>query len=312
MTDKPLVSIIIPLYNGSNYVEDAIKSALAQTYENVEIIVVNDGSTDKGAGKAICDCYSEGIVYLEKENGGCASALNFGIKRANGELISWLSHDDLYDPQKVEKQVRLYFEHSLSMSNTVISSVGSLIDAYGKPIVHLGRKETGFYAAQQAFSYFLFKSCPNGCGLLIPKCCFEKYGYFDENLRFVLDWNLWLKFALAGVDFYFDKEKLVFNRVHSMQVTVKQKELHAKEANQTVDQLFGILRQDNRDDDYLRMLYEFSYACDRGDVNAIRSYLREKGIRFNALKIIIMRLEKKAERLAKSIYHRLRSINNNR
>ena len=67
MISKPLISIVIPLYNGSNYVEQAIKSALAQTYSNVEIIVVNDGSTDDGAGKSVCDKYKDKIVYFEKE-----------------------------------------------------------------------------------------------------------------------------------------------------------------------------------------------------------------------------------------------------
>lgn len=306
MIDKPLVSIIIPLYNGSNYVEEAIQSALAQTYDNVEIVVVNDGSTDEGAGKAVCDRYADRIVYFEKENGGCASALNYGIRRAKGMLISWLSHDDLYLPEKLEKQVRMYTEQGLDVNNTVISNVGMLVDAQGKRIPHPGRKDTGYYPARQAFSYFLFRSCPNGCGLLIPKCCFEKYGYFDETLQFVLDWNLWLKFAASGVDFYFDDEKLVCNRVHSMQVTVKQRELHSKETNETVDQLFVFLRQNGIKADYLRMLYEFAYSCDRGDVKAIRNYLQENKIQVNRMKCNSLRMKSKMIRLAKHIYHKLR------
>lgn len=312
MIEKPLVSIVIPLYNGSNYVEEAIKSALAQTYDNIEIIVVNDGSTDNGAGKAICDRYSDRIVYFEKENGGCASALNFGIKHAKGALISWLSHDDLYDSQKVEKQVRIYTNQQLNMNNTVISSVGELIDAVGKRIAHPGRKETGLYPAKHAFSYFLFRSCPNGCGLMIPKNCFEKYGYFDESLRFVLDWNLWLKFAVSGVDFYFDDEKLVSNRIHNMQVTVRQKELHTKETNQTVNQLFNLLRQDDEKIDDLAMLYEFAYSCSRGDAKTILDFLQIKGIRVNILKCSGMKFKKKLERFAKSIYHCIRKMKHKR
>ena len=190
---KPLVSIVIPLYNGSNYVEEALKCALAQTYENIEIVVVNDGSTDEGAGRAICEKYADRIVYFEKENGGCSSALNYGIRHARGEFISWLSHDDLYEPEKVAKQVAQYEARGLDPIRTVISNVGGLIDSEGKAISHPTRKETGFYAAEDAFRYFLFRACPNGCGLLIPKVLFEKHGYFDEGMRFVLDWNLWLK-----------------------------------------------------------------------------------------------------------------------
>ena len=157
MTYKPLVSIIIPLYNGSNYVEEAIKSALAQTYDNIEIVVVNDGSTDNGAGKAICEKYLDKILYFEKENGGCASALNYGIKKANGDFISWLSHDDLYFPEKVEKQINTYVTKDLDIQNTIVSNVGILINSEGKQISHPSRKDAGLYPAKHAFTYFLFE-----------------------------------------------------------------------------------------------------------------------------------------------------------
>lgn len=306
MTQKPLVSIVIPLYNGSNYVEEALKSALAQTYENIEIVVVNDGSTDEGASRAICDRYADRIVYFEKENGGCASALNYGIRHANGEFISWLSHDDLYEPTKVEHQLALYESKNLSTENTIVSNVGGLIDSQGKEISHPTRKATGFFGAKAAFEYILLKACPNGCGLLIPKCVFERHGYFDESQRFVLDWNLWLKFALGGVDFYFDDERLVSNRVHSMQVTVKQKELHAKETNQTVDQLFAIMKEQGAEDSYWKMLYEFSYACGRGDTKAIGAHIKASHIKIRRGKLIIMRGKSKLKRLAKTIYHKIR------
>lgn len=306
MTEKPLVSIVIPLYNGSNYVEQALQSALAQTYDRIEIIVVNDGSTDAGAGKAICDKYSEQIVYLEKENGGCASALNFGIKHANGQLISWLSHDDLYDAEKVAYQVALYRKHGLDMQNTIISNIGGLIDAEGNKIVHPKRKAKGLYTPEQAFSFFLFGACPNGCGLLIPKSCFERYGYFDESLRFVLDWNLWMKFASSGVSFYLDDKQLVSNRVHSMQVTTKHKELHSRETNITVDQLFSMLCQRQGAAYYLRELYYFACTCGWGDKNQIREYIKENGIKISTLKQIMLAMKSGVKRFLKKIYHMIR------
>ena len=306
MTQKPLVSIVIPLYNGSNYIEEALKCAIAQTYENIEIVVVNDGSTDGGAGKAICDRYSDKIVYLEKKNGGCASALNYGIRHANGEFISWLSHDDLYAPTKIEKQIAMYERYSLDVNNTIISNVGGLIDSKGNRISHPSRKTTGFLKSAEAFKYVLLKACPNGCGLLIPKRMFDKYGFFDENLRFVLDWNLWLKFAFRGADFYFDSEELVSNRVHSMQVTVKQKELHSKESNITVEQLFSLMKEENADNEFLRILYRFSYACGRGDCKAIRAYLKDRNVKVNNCKLLALRAKSKLKRLAKTIYHKIR------
>lgn len=82
----PLVSIIIPVYNGENYVCDAIDSCLLQKYKNIEIIVVNDGSVD--STEKICKSYKDKIKYFFKKNGGVASALNLGIEKSSGDYIS--------------------------------------------------------------------------------------------------------------------------------------------------------------------------------------------------------------------------------
>ena len=84
-TFNPKVSIVIPVFNGSNYLKEAIDSALAQTYKNIEIIVVNDGSDDKGETEKIAKSYGSKIKYFKKENGGVATALNFGIKKMTGK-----------------------------------------------------------------------------------------------------------------------------------------------------------------------------------------------------------------------------------
>ena len=93
---NPLVSIVIPVYNGSNYLREAINSALNQTYKNIEIVVVNDGSTDGGLTEQVAKSFGDKIRYFSKENGGCGSALNCGIDAMKGGYFSWLSHDDLY------------------------------------------------------------------------------------------------------------------------------------------------------------------------------------------------------------------------
>ncbi|MDD4547058.1 MAG: glycosyltransferase family A protein, partial [Oscillospiraceae bacterium] len=95
---NPLVSIVIPVYNGSNYLAEAVDSALAQTYKNIEIVVVNDGSNDEGATEKVAKSYGDKIRYFSKENGGVSSALNLGIENMKGDYFSWLSHDDLYKP----------------------------------------------------------------------------------------------------------------------------------------------------------------------------------------------------------------------
>jgi len=105
---QPRVSAVIPAYNAGKFLAETIESVLAQTYRNIECIVVNDGSTDNTA--EIAKSFSDKIRYFEKPNGGVSSARNFGIAEARGELIAFLDADDIWLPEKIEKQVSLYLE----------------------------------------------------------------------------------------------------------------------------------------------------------------------------------------------------------
>ncbi len=125
----PLVSIVIPVYNGSNYLREAIDSALAQTYDNIEILVINDGSNDNGATEAIAKSYGDKIRYFSKENGGVATALNMGIENMRGEYFSWLSHDDVYESDKIK--VNIEFLNCIKNKNTVLFSNYKYINEYG-------------------------------------------------------------------------------------------------------------------------------------------------------------------------------------
>ena len=121
---RPKISIVIPAYNASNYLAEAIDSALAQTYPNVEIIVVNDGSDDNGSTEQIALSYGDKIRYFSKENGGSSSALNMGIANMTGEWFSWLSHDDLYLPNKLERQIK--YLNSLHIEGAELKNISYL------------------------------------------------------------------------------------------------------------------------------------------------------------------------------------------
>lgn len=302
---NPLISIIIPLYNGANYVEEAILCAINQTYNNKEIIVVNDGSTDNGAGKAICDKYVNRITYFEKPNGGCSSALNYGIRRASGDFISWLSHDDLYRLDKLEKQVELYTKYNLNAETVAISSCADLINSNGKKIFYPNTKRRGLLLPKQSYNYLLFNKCFNGCGLLIPKRYFFDVGFFNEDMRFVLDWNLWLKFALGGMSVYMDDTVLVSNRCHSAQITVKQKQLHVKESKETVEELFDITRK-MEDKYYLKQLYYFCYSTNRDIHFSMRDELKSSSVKISRFKRNFLRLKLKTIIQLKRLYRRLK------
>ena len=102
------VSIVIPLYNTEEYVQLALESALAQTYQNLEIIVVDDGSTDGGVN--ICRKFTDKrIRIIQQANRGLSGARNTGIRNAEGEYVAFLDADDLWVPEKVERHVE-HFE----------------------------------------------------------------------------------------------------------------------------------------------------------------------------------------------------------
>ena len=84
---------------------EAIDSALKQTYDNIEVIVINDGSEDEGETEKIAFSYGDKIRYYSKSNGGVATALNLGIEKMKGDYFSWLSHDDMYMPEKISNEI---------------------------------------------------------------------------------------------------------------------------------------------------------------------------------------------------------------
>ncbi len=304
---NPLVSIVIPLYNGSNYVAQAIDCALAQTYKEIEIIVVNDGSTDNGAGRDICLTYGDKIRYFEKENGGCSSALNYGIRQAKGEFISWLSHDDLYDINKLEVQVGYYERYALDPKSTLISNSGRLIDENNNPIYRPNRAKTGLLNSVQMFRQLLFRDGFNGCGLLIPRSYFDKGLYFREDMRFVLDWNLWQKFAINGAQVFVDKSILVSNRMHSQQVTVKQAQRHKPELEASCEEIFALLKG-HIQPEFMRLLYYYCNATEKAVAKDIEIYMKENGISIKPAKKLKYFIKKKSIKTAKRVYHAIRRI----
>lgn len=225
----PKISIIIPAYNASNYLAEAIDSALAQTYSNVEIIVVNDGSDDGGKTEQIALSYGERIRYFCKENGGSSSALNVGVANMTGEWFSWLSHDDLYLPEKIEKQVEYLRALKLdveSLMNHVFFSAWDLIDASGKTIRKFNKNRAktmerrvceiphnGYLIAEPTTYIF------HGCSCLVHKDVFSKIGGFDENLRWLNDVDFWFRLYAAGYKVHFISDVLVKGRVHRAQVS---------------------------------------------------------------------------------------------
>ena len=225
MTELPLVSIVIPVYNGTNYLREAIESALGQTYKNIEVIVINDGSTDNGATESIALSYSDRIRYISKENGGVASALNRGIMEMKGEYFSWLSHDDIYKENKIEEQIK--FIKIYSDEEVIVFSDYELLKRG-----HLRTCTTGsvYFSSEFNGLYPLFFNIIHGCTLLIPKKCFEASGCFNETLDTTSDYEMFFRIGTI-CKFVYLKKYLVTVRVHEKQDSCTKLEKHYDDCN---------------------------------------------------------------------------------
>lgn len=227
---RPLVSIVIPAYNATNYLDDAIKSALNQTYKNIEIIVINDGSCDGGETDRLAKSYGDKIKYFYKENGGSSSALNMGIKNMSGEWFSWLSHDDVFYKNKIEKQIgllnQLYASNKTSIFNHFLVGPADIIDSSGKIVKRskykkalkvkkvFDKKESNEILISTPIQFGFY-----GCSCLIPKSAFEKVGLFNEGLRLLNDVDMWFRLYANGYKPIFIPDALVQERVHSSQIS---------------------------------------------------------------------------------------------
>jgi len=228
---QPLVSIIIPVYNGTNYVRKAIDSALEQTYQNIEVIVVNDGSTDDGETERVVMAYGDKIRYMYKPNGGVSSALNLGIREMRGKYFSWLSHDDEYHPQKIEMQIKLLSRYE---DEKYLALCGTeFIDPNGKKIDKIWEMPRDTVYSDEEVLDEVRKHPLSGIALLIPKQALLDGGLFDESLRYIQDAVLWKNIFLKGYSLIVDHTIYAKSRLHGAQQTNTHRERFKEEMERT-------------------------------------------------------------------------------
>lgn len=215
MNSLPKVTIAIPVYNGSNYLAEAIDSALGQTYGNLEVLVVNDGSRDGGATERVAMSYGDRIRYISQENTGVGGAMNAAIAHASGDLFSWLSHDDIFLPEKTTEQVEAY----LYLGNPDVSLFSDyfLIDGSGAVFQEVRFPQEEFMDTP---SIALLRGKVNGCTLMIPTRVLREVGPFDSALKHVQDYDLWNRIQ-QKYDFIHLPRTLIKYRVHTDQDSKK-------------------------------------------------------------------------------------------
>lgn len=197
---SPLVSVVIPTYNRVGFIGQCLDSVIGQTYKNMEIIVVDDGSTD-GTEKLVKEKYPM-VQYLWHPNRRIPYTLNRGFRMANGEFVCWLSSDDGFMPQKTEKQVNFMLDHpecDLSFTEYEVRWRGDSKYTGIKDNVTLWKPRI-FSSNRDEFNCcFLEEICNgNGSTAMFRKEAFRKRGYFIETLWTCQDWEMWLRFLRSG------------------------------------------------------------------------------------------------------------------
>lgn len=224
----PSISVVIPVHNGTNYLREAIDSVLAQTWSDYEVLVIDDGSTD-GTWELI-QSYGDRVRGIRKPNGGVASALNMGISQMRGRWLAWLSHDDLWLPAKLERQIeflRRYPQFKACYSDYLV------IDSHGAV---LRQVETPWYPRVQALRRLFGQMYIGGSTVLVERTCFDQVGAFSEVLRTTQDVDMWVR-LLRQFEIGRVAEVLAKERVHSRQGS-RTVEAHDQEKQATFQRLF--------------------------------------------------------------------------
>jgi glycosyltransferase involved in cell wall biosynthesis len=225
-----LVSIVIPCYNQGQYVDDAVESILNQTYDNTEIIIVNDGSTDPDTIEKLKNYSKPKTRVLHKKNGHLASARNFGIKHAKADFVLLLDADDKFESTFLEKAVNI-----LQLSPEV-GFVCSYYRYFGKSDEVVTNSRSG------GIENYLLSNNNVACAL-IRKQIWEAVGGYDEEMkRGYEDWDFWLRVTNKGWNCHVIEEPLFFYRVSESSMVTESRKIHNDLFKELVEKNLGIFR----------------------------------------------------------------------
>ena len=193
------VSVIIPVFNGERFLAEAIESVLAQDYDPLEIIIIDDGSTDNTP--RIAAGYADRIRYVRQKNGGPAAARNTGLLHSHGGAVSFLDADDLWTPGKL------------------MSQVANLSERASVDIV-LGHLQRIKWARAQEFECHGTPELSLNLGAsLIRRQAFDVVGTFDESLRLADDWDWYMRARELGLSILVQQDVVLFYRRHEDNLT---------------------------------------------------------------------------------------------
>jgi glycosyltransferase involved in cell wall biosynthesis len=225
------VSVIIPSYNSGHFVTEAIDSILSQTFKEFEILVIDDGSTDNT--KEVLEAYGDKIRYLPKKNGGVSSARNFGIENAKGKYIAFLDADDVWMPEKLEKQV------DLMEANREIGLCYAATQKVDAELNYLSSIPANTYKDYTESLLLNLNIVAGSCSSAMARReILEQTDGFDSKFTTYADWEFWLRLSLL-TKFAPVTEELVKYRVVKGSMSSKP-EISKKDALGVLEKFFNL------------------------------------------------------------------------
>jgi glycosyltransferase involved in cell wall biosynthesis len=190
-TNSPEVSVIIPSYNHAQYIAEAIDSVLAQTFKDLEIIVIDDGSTDQTASVLKSYVDNGQIVYIYQANKGPSAARNAGLRLARGRYVKFLDGDDYLYPEQIARQIRDIRGEpdAISVTDCDILKPSGIIEVRKAHLVSREKQLAAFIESNRVVIH----------AVLLPKFLLDGVGGFDESLTCSVDTDLWIRILGVGV-----------------------------------------------------------------------------------------------------------------
>jgi len=200
-----VVSVVLPVYNGELYLSQALDSLLAQTYRPLEVIAVDDGSTDSTA--AILRAYADRVITIRQPNQGTAAARNAGIARATGPYLSFMDADDILHPEKIERQVACLEVHpEAHLCNSYVQNF------WMSDIAHEKERLRDWSMATPQPGFLLQ-------AIVVRRPAFDRVGLFDDRFRVANDTEWFIRVGEMGLVTATVQEVLLYRRIHRTNIT---------------------------------------------------------------------------------------------
>lgn len=251
-TANPLVSVVIPVYNGEKYIEECLQSVYRQSYRPIEVIVIDDGSADNSVN--LISQFPDEKKLISQRNTDVSQARNVGIQNAEGQFIAFIDQDDIWEKEKLEKQVRAFREKP--GTDLVFTDSLKFNDKGERRHPRDKHEIASRLNDQNLFSTLVMKNVLMPSAVMVKKESIEKAGLFESTFKTCGDYEMWLRMAAMGMKFLYLPEPLALYRQHA-ENTYKNSQIMHKDRLKALDSIFANQALTPE----LRRLEPFAYAA---------------------------------------------------